>query len=60
MHIPSVDESVVLVKKTIPKEFKPMPEDNLILIDLEVTDGRGGIDQIGLALEYDPSGGKCQ
>ena len=34
--------------------------DGFIIIDLEVTDVRGGLDQTGVSLQYDPSSRNCQ
>ena len=45
------------VSRTILRELEP--DDGFIMIDLEVNDRRGGLDQIGVSLQYDPSGGNC-
>ena len=49
---------LIKVRSTIPRNLEP--DDGFILIDLEVNDGRGGVDQIGVSLQYDASGGNCQ
>ena len=49
---------VIRVSRTLPRDLEPV--DGFIMIDLEVNDGRGGIDQIGVSLQYDPTGGNCQ
>ncbi len=46
---------VIYLSRTIPRGLAP--EDDYIIIDLEVSDGRGGIDQIGVVIQYDPDGG---
>ena len=52
------DWGVIRTSRTIPRNLEPA--DGLINIDLEVNDGRGGVDQIGVSLQYDPDGGNCQ
>ncbi len=54
----NVDYGVVRVSRTLPADLSP--EDGFIIIDLEVIDGRGGLDQIGLSIQYDSSGGSCR
>ena len=49
---------VIRTSRSIPRNLEP--EDGIISIDLEVNDGRGGVDQIGVSLQYDSSGGNCQ
>ena len=51
-------EGVVRVSRTIPKDLEP--HEGFINIDLEVNDGRGGLDQIGVSLKYAADGGTCQ
>ena len=51
-------EGVVRVSRAIPRDLEVY--EGYINVDLEVNDGRGGIDQIGVALQYDPSGGSCR
>ena len=52
------NEGVVRVSRTIPKDLEP--HEGFINIDLEVNDGRGGLDQIGVSLKYAADGGKCE
>ena len=54
----NVDYGVVRVSRTLPADLSP--DDGFIIIDLEVIDGRGGLDQIGLSLQYDSTGGSCR
>lgn len=52
---------VIRVSRTIPGDLEDQEGfDGWIVIDLEVIDGRGGLDQIGVALQYDPAGDNCQ
>ena len=48
---------VIRVSRTLPRNLEP--DDGFILIDLELNDGRGGLDQIGVTLQYDPNGRNC-
>ena len=50
--------AVIRTSRSIPRNLEPA--DGFIGIDLEVNDGRGGVDQIGVSLQYDPDGGNCQ
>lgn len=52
------DWGVIRTSRGIPRNLEP--DGGFIIIDLEVTDGRGGVDQIGVSLQYDPDGGNCQ
>ncbi len=49
-------QGVIRVARTIPRNH----DGTAIIIDLEVNDGRGGMDQIGVDLQYDPTGRNCQ
>ena len=52
---------VIRVSRTIPRNLEDKEGfEGFIIIDLEVTDGRGGLDQIGVDLRYDPSSRNCQ
>ena len=51
------DWAVIRTSRSIPRNLEP--EDGFISIDLEVNDGRGGLDQIGVTLQYDPNGRNC-
>ena len=52
---------VIRVSRTIPRDLEDREGfEGFIDIDLEVTDGRGGLDQIGVSLQYDPSSRNCQ
>ena len=47
---------IIRVARAIPRGLNLDSVD----VDLEANDGRGGVDQIGVSLQYDSTGGNCQ